>query len=47
MPVTKQEIFENLMEPIKKELTESQWIFLISRGKIFIKQLQEIDLLSR
>lgn len=33
------EVFENLMEPLKSSMPEESWIFLLSRGKIFISQL--------
>lgn len=33
------EIFENLMRPLRGCMTEEQWMFLISRGNIFISQM--------
>ena len=36
--MTKAEIFENLMLPLKSSLTEESWNFLLSRGQMFIEQ---------
>ena len=37
--MTSSEIFENLMEPIHRKLTEEEWLFLLSRGEIFMRQI--------
>lgn len=36
--MTKAEIFENLVLPLKRSLTDEEWKFLLSRGEMFIKQ---------
>jgi hypothetical protein len=41
MTMTKIEIFENLLEPIKSSVPQSTWDFIMSRGEIFIAQTTE------
>ena len=39
--MTKVEVFENLMLPLKAKLGEESWNFLMSRGEKFIEQMEQ------